>query len=54
MPSDPGALVDEAVREIAEEVELRRRQGSQVKMPEGKELAGELKQKVTEKTGIAL
>ena len=54
MPSDPAALVDEAVSEIAEEVESRRRRGSQVKMPEGKELASELKHRVQEKTGIAL
>lgn len=54
MPGDPAALVDEAVREISEEIETRRRKGSQVKMPQGKELASELKQRVTEKTGMEL
>ena len=54
MPSDPAAVVDEAVREISEEVELRRRKGSEAKMPQGEELASELKGRFKEKTGIEL
>ena len=52
MPSDPAAVVDEAVKEISEEVEMRRRKGSQVKMPQGEELVRELKGRVKEKTGV--
>ena len=54
MPSDPAAVVDEAVKEISEEVEMRRRQGAKAKMPEGQELASELKERFTEKTGVQL
>ena len=54
MPTDPAAVVDEAIKEISEEVEARRRQGSQAKMPEGQELVSELRQRVKEKTGLEL
>jgi lysophospholipid acyltransferase len=38
MPSDPEKAVREAVDEIRAEVELRRRQGFKVQMPDGQEL----------------
>lgn len=38
MPSDPEKAVREAVDEIREEVELRRRNGFKVQMPDGQEL----------------
>ena len=50
LPNDPGRDIDEAIQEIKEEVELRRRKGSYVKMPEGKEL----KMKVEDKLGKEL
>lgn len=38
LPSDPGRDVDEAVEEIKQEIEMRRRKGSKVTMPTGQEL----------------
>jgi len=50
LPSDPGRDIDEAVREIREEVEVRRRRGASVSMPKGQEL----KRAVEEKLGKEL
>ncbi len=47
MPSDPAGDVDEAVHEIMEEVEARRRRGQSVKMPTG----GEMKATVENRLG---
>ena len=38
LPNDPGWDVDEAVREVREEVEARRRRGGSASMPKGEEL----------------
>lgn len=53
LPSDPGRDVEEAVREIREEVEARRRKGgggNAVKVPTG----AELKAAVEERLGKSL
>lgn len=50
LPSDPAREVDEAVREIREEVEKRRERGQSVSLPAG----GELKAAVEEKLGKKL
>ena len=50
VPNDPQEDIEEAVREIKAEVEARRRKGSTVKMPTGREL----KQVVEEKVGRKL
>lgn len=50
LPSDPAREVDEAVREIREEVERRRERGQSVSLPAG----GDLKAAVEEKLGKKL
>ena len=50
LPSDPAREVDEAVREIREEVERRRERGQSVNLPAG----GDLKAAVEEKLGKKL
>lgn len=47
MPSDPAGDIDEAVQEIREEVEARRRRGHSINMPTG----GEMKAAVEKKLG---
>ncbi len=47
MPSDPAGDIDEAVHEIMEEVETRRRRGHSVNTPTG----GEMKAIVENKLG---
>ena len=47
MPSDPAGDIDEAVHEIMEEVEARRRRGQSISMPTG----GEMKAAVENKLG---
>ncbi|KAK5315234.1 Lysophospholipid acyltransferase [Exophiala xenobiotica] len=42
LPSDPGREIDEAIDEIRQEVEIRRRRGSKVTMPTGESLRREL------------
>ncbi|KAL9112682.1 MAG: hypothetical protein Q9227_002985 [Pyrenula ochraceoflavens] len=49
LPSDPGRDVDEAVQEIKQEVETRRRRGSKVTMPTGEELVKTLEDKLGRK-----
>jgi lysophospholipid acyltransferase len=49
MPDDPAQAIDDAVREIREEVEMRRRKGSIVKMPEGRELQGAIEERLGKK-----
>lgn len=50
LPDDPAREVDEAVREIREEVERRRERGQSVSLPAG----GDLKAAVEEKLGKTL
>lgn len=49
MPNDPGRDIDEAVQEIKQEVELRRRRGSKVTMPSGQELKSAIEGKIGRK-----
>ena len=49
MPDDPAKEVDEAIREIQEEVESRRRRGSKVTMPTGQELRAVVESKLGKK-----
>ena len=46
LPSDPAEDVQEAVREVQQEVEARRRKGSAVRMPDGAEMKAKVEQKV--------
>ena len=50
MPDDPAAEIDEAVKEIRQEIELRQRKGSTIKMPRG----ADLKKAVEDKLGKKL
>lgn len=50
LPSDPAREVDEAVKEIREEVERRRERGQSVSLPAG----GDMKVAVEEKLGKEL
>ena len=50
LPSDPAGDIDEAVREIKEEVEARRRRGQSISMPTG----GDMKAAVENKLGKSL
>ena len=47
LPSDPAGDIDEAVKEIKEEVEARRRRGQSISMPTG----GDMKAAVEDKLG---
>ena len=47
LPSDPAGDIDEAVSEIREEVEARRRRGQNISMPTG----GDMKAAVEDKLG---
>lgn len=47
LPSDPAGDIDEAVKEIKEEVEVRRRRGQSISMPTG----GDMKAAVEDKLG---
>ena len=49
LPSDPQRDIDEAVKEIKEEVELRRRRGTSVSMPQGIELKHAVEDKLGKK-----
>ena len=49
LPSDPGRDIDEAVQEVKDEVESRRRKGSVVKMPEGKAMKAAVEDKLGKK-----
>ncbi|MCJ1446478.1 MAG: lysophospholipid acyltransferase [Stictis urceolatum] len=49
MPDDPAKEIDEAVTEIREEVEARRRRGSKVTMPNGQELRALVENKLGKK-----
>ena len=46
LPSDPMRDVDEAVREVREEVEARRRRGASVSMPVGQDLKAVVEDKL--------
>ena len=46
LPSDPGKEIDEAVQEIREEIENRRRRGSTVNMPQGLDLQAEVRRRL--------
>ena len=49
LPSDPGEDIQEAVREIQQEVEMRRRKGSLVSMPNADEMRATVEQKTGKK-----
>lgn len=49
LPSDPGAEIDEAVREVREEVEARRRRGQSVSIPTGTDLKAAVEDKLGKK-----
>jgi len=49
LPSDPGEDVQEAVREIRLEVEMRRRRGSAVGMPRGDEMKAAVEDRLGKK-----
>ena len=49
LPSDPGRDIDEAVKEIKEEVEARRRRGTSVNMPKGQDMKAAVEQKLGKK-----
>ena len=49
MPDDPAGMIDEAVKEIQQEVEARRRKGSLVSMPRGQALRNAVENKVESK-----
>ena len=49
LPSDPGEDVQEAINEIRQEVETRRRQGSFVGMPKGEEMKAAIERKLGKK-----
>ena len=49
LPSDPGGVVQEAVTEIRQEVENRRRSGSRVSMPTGMEMKTAVEERIGKK-----
>ncbi|KAK2778553.1 lysophospholipid acyltransferase [Emmonsiellopsis sp. PD_33] len=49
LPPNPGQDIDDAVQEIKSEIEARRRRGSVVSMPSGKELKAAVEQKIGRK-----
>ena len=49
LPSDPGAEIHEAVREIREEVEVRRWRGQSISMPTGTDMKAAVEDKLGEK-----
>jgi lysophospholipid acyltransferase len=46
LPVDPGREIDEALQEIKQEVEMRRRKGSKVTMPKGQDLKVAVEEKL--------
>ena len=46
LPSDPGRDIDEAIHEVREEVEARRRRGFSVNMPTGQDLKRAIEEKL--------
>lgn len=51
LPSDPGRDIDEALKEIRSEIEMRKRRGSKVSMPTGQELKVAVEDKLGRKLG---
>ena len=49
MPSDPAGDVDEAVSEIREEVEARRRRGQSIQMPTGADMKAAVESRLGKK-----
>ena len=49
LPSDPAREVDEAVKEIREEVERRRERGQSVSLPTGRDLKAAVEEKLGKK-----
>lgn len=47
LPSDPAEDIDEAIREVKEEIEARRRRGQIISMPTG----GDMKAAIEDKLG---
>lgn len=46
LPSDPGRDFDEAMQEVKDEVEARRRKGTKVAMPRGEDLKSAVENKL--------
>lgn len=51
LPSDPVGDIDEAVQEIKEEVEARRRRGQSISMPTGAAMKAAVEDKLGKKIG---
>lgn len=51
LPSDPAGDIDEVVKEIREEVEMRKRRGSKIGMPTGNAMRAAVEEKLGEKVG---
>lgn len=51
LPSDPAGDIDDAVKEIREEVEMRKRRGSRIGMPTGNEMRAAVEEKLGQKIG---
>ena len=49
LPSDPAGDIDEAVNEIREEVEARRRRGQSISMPSGADMKAAVEDKLGKK-----
>ena len=49
LPSDPAGDIDEAVREVKEEVEARRRRGQSISMPTGADMKAAVEDKLGKK-----
>lgn len=49
LPSDPAGDIDEAVKEIKEEVEARRRRGQSISMPTGADMKAAVENKLGKK-----
>lgn len=49
MPSDPAGDIDEAIKEIKEEVEARRRRGQSINMPTGADMKAAVEAKLGKK-----
>lgn len=49
LPSDPAGDIDEAVREIREEVQTRRKRGKSVSMPTGQDMKIAVEEKLGKK-----
>lgn len=49
LPSDPAGDIDEAVKEVKQEVEARRRRGQSISMPSGADMKAAVEDKLGKK-----